>query len=74
MRHARKKFLEEKTNILLLLITACVSMEENVHAIANQKLLIVINDVPAIKLSVNCCDCASKHFLCLHFVLFSQKR
>ena len=30
----------------------------NLHAIANSKLLIVINDVPAIILSINCCDCA----------------
>ena len=47
-----KIFAGKDSNILLLLITARVSMEENLHAIVNQKLLIVINDVPAIKLLI----------------------
>ena len=47
----------------------------NLPAIVNQKVLIVINDVPAIMLSVNCCHCAKiKQANTFSCILFSQKR
>ena len=55
---AEKIFAGKDCNILLLLIIACVSMEQISMPLLNKNLLIVINDVPVIILSVKCCDCA----------------
>ena len=46
-----KIFAGRDCNILLLLITACMSMEQ-------MCMPLLIDDAPVIILSANCCDCA----------------
>ena len=69
-----KIFAGKDCNILILLITTRVSMEQISMQLLKIVIIIVINDVSAITLSVNCCNCAkikqaNTFFTCILFYI-----